>query len=133
MCPAVLKRADGLEPAQNGSIILRVTLDEVKAAFAAPGGGRRELVELPFGGHELSKNPVALKLVMGRIIAHVLGADAEQLIAPGFEEIADLRVADRARAQEHRAALEAPALSATARIHQLVFIPTPISSVTGRR
>lgn len=79
-----------------------VTLEEVRRAFTAPGGGKREIVELTHGGHEIARNPVALRIVMRHIIAWTLyGKNVETVREPNFDEIADFRVADRERARAH--------------------------------
>ena len=49
-----------------------LTMDEVSEAFAAPGGGQRDIVELPYGGHELARNPVAVRLALRHIMARIL-------------------------------------------------------------
>ncbi|PJZ70485.1 acyl transferase [Leptospira perolatii] len=77
-----------------------LTMSEVREAFSVPGGGRREIVELPYGGHELSRNPLALRLAMRHIIARLLyDGNLEMVEEPSFDEIGDLRVSDRKRAR----------------------------------
>jgi pimeloyl-ACP methyl ester carboxylesterase len=87
-----------------------LTLGEVSEAFSAPGGGRREIVELPYGGHELARNSVAVRLAMRHIMARLLyGGDLDAVAEPGFDEIGDFRVADRRRGHALDSA-DAPAL-----------------------
>ncbi|TGK06405.1 acyl transferase [Leptospira fletcheri] len=77
-----------------------LTLEEVNEAFSVPGGGGREIVDLPYGGHELARNPLALRLAMKHMIAGFFyDGDISRVSDPSFEEIADFRVADRNRSR----------------------------------
>ncbi|HET8659270.1 MAG TPA: hypothetical protein VFM55_09765 [Micromonosporaceae bacterium] len=71
--------------------------EDVERAFEEGTGGPRRLLELPFGQHDLSGNPVAARVVM-RALTEVVVGDAVpggQVADPSFEEIVELAVSER--------------------------------------
>lgn len=83
-----------------------VTPDEVRRAFGVEGMGERLVVQLPHVSHSVGRNPVALRVVLGAVtrLALELPEDAD-LVEPTFEEILDVRAAERRREHEEMLAL----------------------------
>ncbi|EMP82339.1 acyltransferase [Leptospira santarosai] len=75
-------------------------LSEVKDAFSAPGEGLREIIEIPYAGHELARNPIALRLSLRELISRIFyQGKIDAVTEPSFDEIADLKILDRRRSK----------------------------------
>jgi hypothetical protein len=83
-----------------------VALEEVRRVFGVAGAGERLVVQLPHVTHSVGRNPVALRVVLGAVTRLVLELEEDRDLAePSFEEILDLRAAERRRDHEEVLAL----------------------------
>lgn len=91
-----------------------VEIADVEHAFAIGDGGPRQLIELPYVEHELSSNPIAGQAVMREVvrvaedIAEI--GDKPDSVEPGFEQIAEQIVYERALENEVAAQPPRPAI-----------------------
>jgi len=92
-----------------------VEIADVERAFAMGDGGPRQLIELPYVEHELSSNPIAGQAVMRevvRVAAEIAEiGDNRDSVEPGFEQIAEQIVYERALENEVAAQRPRPAIS----------------------
>jgi esterase/lipase len=73
-------------------------IKEVQEAFSAEGGGPREIIEMQYAGHELARNPIALRLSLKHLVSRFFyNGSMESVLEPSFDEIADLKISDRKR------------------------------------
>ncbi len=92
-----------------------VALADVEHAFEMGDGGHRLIIELPYVEHELSTNPIAGQAVL-REVARVavdlaVIGDKHDSVEPGFEQIAEQVVYERALENEVAAKQPQPATS----------------------
>lgn len=80
-----------------------VDIDECHLGFARGAGGERLVIKLPYSGHDLGRNPVAVTTILQKMTKLAVAGgslrDAERLevVMPEFDEILDLRIAERNR------------------------------------
>lgn len=80
-----------------------VDIEDCNHAFAEGDGGERLIIKLPYSGHDLGRNPVAVTTILERMAKMVVSpptwhdVDAESVTLPGFDELLELRVAERDR------------------------------------
>lgn len=88
-----------------------VDIDECETVFGQAATGERLVVRLPYTGHDLGRNPVAVTTMLERlssITLHGLHPEAAPpIVLPSFEELLDVRVAERRREVDEREALPA--------------------------
>ncbi len=87
-----------------------VDLGDCKEAFSASDGGERLLLELPYNGHDLGRNPAAVQLVLGHACRLLLSEGSleraldTEVLDPDFESVLDVRVTERQMMREQRLA-----------------------------
>jgi acyl transferase len=86
-----------------------VDSDDLRKAFEIGGGGPRRIFELPYGEHDLSQNPAAVRVVLGKLTDVLLQDEVSELdclspdlVEPSFDEIVELIVAERELESMHR-------------------------------
>jgi acyl transferase len=94
-----------------------VEIDECADAFARGAGGRRTVVRLPYSGHDLGRNPVAMTTMMQKMTELVIGGpdgDSElTVVIPTFDELLEVRIAERQQEADERAADRVPVSGGT--------------------
>ncbi|MFF0487653.1 hypothetical protein ACFYTQ_01385 [Nocardia sp. NPDC004068] len=91
-----------------------VDIDDCRQAFTATrDNAPRILVELPFNGHDIAKNPAAVKLVLEELTRYIAGPTPGhdgppefEVTFPGFEELLQTRTGERDRAVAEQAGPE---------------------------
>jgi hypothetical protein len=85
-----------------------VDIGECEAVFGQGAGGPRSVIRLPYSGHDLGRNPVAVTAMLERLSAVTLrgpGAAGAPVVLPTFEELLDVRVDERRREAAEQEAL----------------------------
>lgn len=88
-----------------------VDIEDCRSAFARAASGERLIVELPYTGHDLGRNPIAINTVLTELTrmavtdGQLAAAAQREVVMPGFDEVLELRIAERAREKSERAAL----------------------------
>ena len=90
-----------------------VDIDECHLSFTKGAGGDRMIIKLPYSGHDLGRNPVAITAILQKMTRLAVGtgslreADSLPVELPGFDELLELRIAERSREMsEQTAALD---------------------------
>ncbi len=86
-----------------------VDVEECESVFRQAAAGQRSIIRLPYSGHDLGHNPVAMTAMLERLSTITLsGLDtvaAPPVVLPTFEELLDVSVTERRREAEEREAL----------------------------
>lgn len=86
-----------------------VDIAECESVFRQGAAGQRSIVRLPYSGHDLGRNPVAMTTLLERMTAITLfGLDTAApppVTLPTFEELLDVSVTERRREATEREAL----------------------------
>jgi hypothetical protein len=87
-----------------------VDIDECEQAFTRGAGGDRMIIRLPYSGHDLGRNPVAITTILQRMTRLALGtgplryAESLPVELPRFDELLELRIAERNHEMSEQAA-----------------------------
>ena len=84
-----------------------VDIEECTQAFESGAGGPRTVVKLPYTGHDLGRNPVAISAMLRRLTEFVLrdaGGSATAIRMPSFDDLLRFRIAEREQEAKERAA-----------------------------
>ncbi len=85
-----------------------VDADECHSAFSEGAGGERLVVRIPYSGHDLGRNPVAVTTILQNMTQLAMGVASSQedeqvdVIMPKFDELLEVRIAERHRERRER-------------------------------
>ncbi len=78
-----------------------VDVDECTTAYTDGDGGERMVIKLPYSGHDLGRNPIAVMTILERMASLAIGngpmhdADPQAVVMPTFEAVLEARIAER--------------------------------------